>query len=148
MKLKKSPPIASGLRKIVFASLLLLLILNSTSAQNQKEKEETVWIIASELPNFQYRSGASMYESFALYVQDSLRLPVTDCQGKILVSFVVEKDSTISKVQIRQGLDDCPGHEAEVQRLLLSMPPWVPGKNNGETVRVAMRVPISFQSEP
>jgi hypothetical protein len=145
MKLKKSPLIISGLGRIVFASLLLLLNLNTTSAQNQKKKEETVWLIASELPNFQYKSGSSMYESFALYVQDSLRLPAADCRGKVLVSFVVEKDSTISRVQIRQGLDDCPGHEEEVRRLLLSMPPWVPGKNNGETVKVCMRMPIIFQ---
>jgi protein TonB len=148
MKLKKFPPIISGLRRIVFASLLLLLILNTTSAQNQKEKEETVWLIASELPNFQYKSGPTMYESFALYVQDSLRLPESGSQGKMLVNFVVEKDGTISSVKRRQGLDDCPDCEKEVKRLLLSMPPWVPGKNGNELVRVSVSMPIIFQSKP
>ena len=148
MKLKTSPLIFSGLGRIVFASIILLLTLNTSSAQNQKEKEETVWLIASELPNFQYKSGSSMYESFALYVQDSLRLPAPECQGKLLVSFVVEKDGSISTVEVRQGLDNCPGYDKEVRRLLQSMPAWTPGKNNGETVRVSMRMPIIFQLKP
>ncbi len=126
----------------------LCLITSVTFAQEQQNKEEPIWFIASELPNFHYKGGPSMYESFALYVQDSLRLSAPECQGKVLVSFVVEKDSTISTVQIRQGLDDCPGHEEEVKRLLLSMPPWLPGKNGNEVVRVSMRMPIIFQSKP
>ncbi len=128
--------------------LFFFVILSTASAQNQEEKEESIWLIASELPNFHYKGGASMHESFSLYVQDSLRVSAPDCQGKVLLSFVVEKDSTISTVQIRQGLDDCPSYDKEVRRLLLSMPPWIPGKNNGETVRVSMRMPIIFESKP
>lgn len=148
MQLKKSPLIFSGYRKIVLTLLSLVLILSTTSAQNPEEKEELVWFIASDLPSFQYKSGSSTQASFSLYMQDSLRVPAPDCQGKVLVSFVVEKDSTISTVQIRQGLDDCPGYEDEVRRLLRSMPPWIPGKNYGETVRVSMSMPISFLSKP
>lgn len=148
MQLKKSPLIFSGYRKIVLTLLSLVLILSTTSAQNPEEKEELVWFIASDLPSFQYKRGSSTQASFSLYMQDSLRFPAPDCQGKVLGSFVVEKDSTISTVQIRQGLDDCPGYEDEVRRLLRSMPPWIPGKNYGETVRVSMSMPISFQSKP
>lgn len=131
--------------KIPCILLFLFLFTTKTTAQTQ---EDRVWLIASQLPEFHYGGGASTYEGFALYVQDSLRLPAPECRGKVLVSFVVEKDSTISAVQIRQGLDDCPGHEEEIRRLLLSMPEWIPGKNNGETVRVSMRMPIVFESTP
>ncbi|WP_299577914.1 hypothetical protein [uncultured Sunxiuqinia sp.] len=126
---------------------LLLLLLVSYSASSQKQ-EEQIWFIASELPSFHYKGGLSLNESFMRYVQDSLRLPAPTCQGKVLVYFVVEKDSTISQVKIRQGLENCPNYEEEVRRLLLNMPPWVPGKNGDEVVRVSMSMPIIFEPKP
>ncbi|MGQ7868521.1 energy transducer TonB [Sunxiuqinia sp. sy24] len=130
----------------LLASLLLLFSIPYTASS--QEQNEQIWFIASELPSFHYKGGSSLNESFMLYIQDSLRLPAPNCQGKVLVSFVVEKDSTISQVNIRQGLDNCPGYEREVKRLLLTMPQWVPGKNGDEIVRVSMSMPISFQSKP
>ena len=145
MKPKKFPLTFTGMVKIPCILLFLFIFTTKPTAQTQ---EDRVWLIASQLPEFHYGGETSTHESFARYVQDSLQLPASDCRGKVLVSFVVEKDSTISTVEIRQGLDDCPGHEEEVRRLLLSMPSWIPGKTNGETVRVSMRMPIIFESKP
>ncbi len=113
------------------------------------ETEEEVdpdepFLITEEMPVFVYKGNSDTKESFKSYVADSIRVPSTDCQGKVYVQFVVERDSTVDKVVILRGIGDCEGYEKEVVRLLSSMPPWIPGRQNGIPVRVKMTVPVEF----
>ncbi|MHB1276919.1 MAG: energy transducer TonB [Bacteroidia bacterium] len=64
-------------------------------------------------------------------------------QGKVVVSFVIEKDGSISNVTIlskRLGW----GIEEEAIRVVQAMPRWSPGENNFRPVRVRMNLPIKF----
>lgn len=63
-------------------------------------------------------------------------------QGKVFISFVVEGNGTISNVKVGRGVDSSLDQEAI--RVVKSMPKWIPGKQNGRTVRVSYTVPISF----
>jgi protein TonB len=142
-------------KKLFFS--LFLLITTGIFAQAQEKnfpndnfetKQDTqIWFIASELPSFQYQGCTSTDESFLKYVHDSIRLPSPDCTGTVLVRFVVETDGMISHIEVRKGLDDCPGYANEVERLLASMPKWQPGKNGNDTVRVSVSMPIIFQAK-
>ncbi|MBC8004090.1 MAG: energy transducer TonB [Verrucomicrobia bacterium] len=63
-------------------------------------------------------------------------------QGKVFVNFVVDKDGRISTVKVVRGVDSSLDKEAI--RVIKSMPKWIPGKQNGETVRVSYTIPVNF----
>ena len=64
-------------------------------------------------------------------------------QGRVIASFVVEKDGSITEAVIRKSID--PLLDAEALRVIGSMPNWMPGMQNGEAVRVKYTVPITFK---
>lgn len=64
-------------------------------------------------------------------------------QGKVIVSFVIEKDGSISLAQVVRKKH--PSLDAEALRVVKKMPRWTPGKNNGQPVRVKYNLPVSFK---
>ena len=64
-------------------------------------------------------------------------------QGRVVVGFVVERDGSISHVQILRGVD--PSLDKEAMRVVKSMPKWNPGMQNGSPVRVKYNVPVQFK---
>ena len=60
------------------------------------------------------------------------------------VTFVVEKDGSITDVKVLRGVNGGPGCDKEAIRVVKSMPPWKPGKQNGREVRVQFNLPIKF----
>jgi len=63
-------------------------------------------------------------------------------QGKVYVEFVVERDGSISNVNIKRGIG--AGCDEEAARVVSSMPKWNAGKQNGQPVRVLFVLPIKF----
>jgi len=63
-------------------------------------------------------------------------------QGKVFVNYIVNEDGTISKVTIARGVHYLLDEEAI--RVVKSMPKWIPGKLNGNPVKVSYTVPINF----
>jgi periplasmic protein TonB len=63
-------------------------------------------------------------------------------QGRVFISFVVEKNGAISNVVVEKGVH--PLLNAEAIRLVKSMPKWKPGKMKGIKVRTRCRLPINF----
>lgn len=63
-------------------------------------------------------------------------------EGKVVLTFVVEKDGSISSVEIAKSLD--PACDREAVRVIKSMPNWIPGKQNGKAVRVQYILPVSY----
>lgn len=62
--------------------------------------------------------------------------------GKVIVSFVVEKNGSITDVRVVRGRG--AKLDAEAVRLVNAMPSWTPGYNNGQPVRVKYQLPITF----
>ena len=62
--------------------------------------------------------------------------------GRVIISFVVEKDGSVSEVQTVKPL--YPSLDEEAVRIVKNMPNWIPGKQKGQTVRVKYTLPISF----
>ena len=67
----------------------------------------------------------------------------TGIQGRVIVTFVVERDGSITDVQVAKSVD--PSLDKEAQRVVRSMPRWIPGKQNGSAVRVKYTVPVTFR---
>ncbi len=63
-------------------------------------------------------------------------------EGLVTVSFIVEKDGSISNVKILKGVH--PLLDEEAVRLTKSMPKWIPGKANGKAARAYFTQPINF----
>ena len=81
------------------------------------------------------------------YLMENIRYPEalaeTCVQGRVICTFVVEKDGSISDAKVVKSLD--PLLDAEAVRVLSSMPKWIPGKQNGVAVRTKYTVPVAFR---
>ena len=64
-------------------------------------------------------------------------------QGRVVVTYVVEKDGSLSQVKVAKGVE--PSLDAEAVRVISSMPKWTPGKQNGEPARVKYTLPVTFK---
>ena len=64
-------------------------------------------------------------------------------QGRVFLSFVVEKDGSISNIAIERGVS--PDLNREAKRVVRKMPNWIPGEASGRKVRARCRLPINFQ---
>tara|TARA_R110000737_G_scaffold350741_2_gene390686 strand:+ start:28675 stop:29400 length:726 start_codon:yes stop_codon:yes gene_type:complete len=63
-------------------------------------------------------------------------------QGKVFMSFVVEKDGSISNVVVERGVSNSLDREAK--RIIKSFPEWIPGEIKMQKVRTRVRLPINF----
>ena len=85
--------------------------------------------------------------AWAKFLQKNMRYPQqaidAKAQGKVFLSFVVEKDGHISDIVVERGIGF--GLDAEAVRVLKLAPAWKPGIQNGHSVRVKFTMPITFQ---
>jgi periplasmic protein TonB len=63
-------------------------------------------------------------------------------QGKVFISFVVEKDGSLTNIKVSKGVSE--DLDAEALRVIKASPNWNPGTQNGKPVRVAYTMPLSF----
>ena len=66
-------------------------------------------------------------------------------EGTVVVSFIIEKDGSVSGAEIKKEIGGGCGDE--VLRVVGLMPRWIPGKQKGETVRVQFMLPVRFKLE-
>lgn len=64
-------------------------------------------------------------------------------QGRVIVSFIVKCDGSITDVRIARSVD--PDLDREAMRVVKSMPRWIPAKENGVNVESEFNVPVSFR---
>ena len=65
-------------------------------------------------------------------------------QGKVFVSFVIEKDGSITDVKLLREFVKCPECDKEAMRVVQAMPKWIPGIQYGRAVKVQFNIPIKF----
>lgn len=110
--------------------------------QPKHEEENKVFDIVEEMPSFPGGMGA-----LNKYLHDNVHYPVVaqenGVQGRVTISFVVEKDGSVTDVKVAKSVD--PSLDKEALRVVRSMPRWTPGKQNGATVRVKYNVPVNFR---
>ena len=103
---------------------------------------ETVYDMVEELPA--YPGGM---EELMKFLQEHVKYPKAaqdkGTQGRVLVQFVVEKDGSITNVNVVRSVS--PELDAEALRVVKAMPNWTPGKHKGEAVRVKFTIPIVFR---
>ena len=105
-------------------------------------EETKIFTVVEQMPMFPGGDGALMS-----YLSQNIHYPTiaaeNGVQGRVVVGFVVERDGSITDVNILRGVD--PSLDKEAMRVVKSMPKWTPGKQNGSAVRVKYQVPVSFR---
>ena len=85
-------------------------------------------------------------EGWSKFLSKNLRYPEQASQagvsGRVLVSFIVEKDGHITDIQVLKAAGY--GFDEEAKRVLKMAPMWKPGIQNGQAVRVRYTIPINF----
>ena len=118
-----------------------------TTVKHQKEIDNEpilpdVFDEVDEMPQFPGGMAGMMQ-----YLSSNLRYPQdareAGTQGRVIVSFIVEKDGSISNAKVAKSTYSSLDEEA--LRVVSAMPKWTPGKQNGEAVRVKYSVPVSFR---
>ncbi len=142
------------LSKVVF--VLALLSMNGAVARAGASKQvdnkaiscaevadnDSVYEVVEQLPTFSDDPNGLMK-----YLVENVVYPVEaqrkGQQGHVLVSFIVEKDGSLSAVRITRQVS--PLLDAEALRVVKAMPKWKPGLHNGKPVRVKYNIPVSFR---
>jgi len=106
------------------------------------EEESKVFDVVEQMPSFPGGQGA-LLEYLASHVKYPVVAQENGVQGRVVVSFVVEKDGSITDVRVVRSVD--PSLDREAARVVSSMPRWTPGKQNGSAVRVKYNVPVMFK---
>lgn len=105
-------------------------------------EETKIFTVVEQMPMYPGGNAALMG-----YLRDNIKYPTVAAengvQGRVVVGFVVERDGSITDVNILRGVD--PSLDREAMRVVKSMPRWNPGKQNGSAVRVKYQVPVSFR---
>ena len=115
-----------------------------TSVLSQAPGEEDVFMVVEESPEFPGGINALMgYLRDNMVVPDSCR--ENNIQGRVLVTFIVEKDGSITKPVVVKSVH--PILDAEALRLVSAMPKWKPGRHKGEAQRVKYTIPVNFRIE-
>ena len=103
---------------------------------------EGAFDVVEEMP--QFPGGAPELMKFlSMTVKYPEAAEKAGTQGRVIASFIVEKDGSISGAKVVKNVSE--ELDAEALRVINAMPNWTPGKQNGQAVRVKYTIPISFR---
>ena len=101
-----------------------------------------VFNVVEHMPEFPGGMGEMMkYLSMNVRYPEAAQKACT--HGRVMVSFIVETDGTISNAHVQKGVSEELDQEA--LRVIKNMPKWKPGMQSGKAVRVKYTIPISFR---
>ena len=154
MKNKQTPKLFAGFKCLLFvvsALILLVIVIAPASANAQDKREKTtqtrkdtatddkVYEVCEQMPIFEGGDAARLK-----YLRENLKYPDKTkdrgVQGRVVIGFIVEKDGSLTDVKVLRPVDI--DLDAEVLRLVKGMPKWIPGRHNGQRVRVKYLLPI------
>ena len=114
---------------------------NSDVKQVTEEDPNKIFTAVENEPGF--KGGI---DKFYAYLSKNIRYPAVakenNVSGKVFVTFVVEKDGSLTDIKVVRGIGS--GCDEEATRVLKASPKWTPGIQNGRPVRVQYTMPINF----
>lgn len=108
----------------------------------EKPVEEKVFDVVEQMPQFP-GGDAALFEYLSTHIKYPTIAEENGVQGRVIVTFVVERDGSITDVKVVKAVD--PSLDKEASRVVAGMPKWIPGKQNGSAVRVKYTVPVTFR---
>ncbi len=118
-------------------------VLQQVEVKEEIIEDDQPFLTAETMPSFQ---GGDL-NTFRKWVQDNVRFPQIALEngisGRVVLSFVIEKDGRLTNIQVLQTPDRSLSEEAI--RVLNKSPKWSPGKQRNQTVRVKYTLPVDFR---
>ena len=128
------------MKKLILLVVVALFCCTSAMAQTVVVDEEIFLVVENE-PEF---PGGS--DSLYAYIARNIKYPETakkeKIEGRVFVTFVIEKDGQVSSAKILRDIGGGCGEEAI--RVVKNMPKWKPGTQRGNPVRFQFNLPVSF----
>lgn len=101
-----------------------------------------IFTVVEEQPSFPGGVSA-LFKYLAAEVKYPVIAQENGIQGRVVTSFVVDKEGNIKQVKVERGVD--PALDAEAIRVVKAMPKWIPAKQKGEAVAVRYILPVQFK---
>ena len=118
-------------------------VIQQVEVQEEEIVEDQPFLVAETMPSFQ---GGDL-NTFRNWVQQNVKFPTialeNGIQGRVVLSFVIEKDGRLTNIQVLQTPDRSLSEEAI--RVLNKSPKWSPGKQRNQVVRVKYTLPVDFR---
>lgn len=109
--------------------------------EEEEEEEQTIFQVVENDPEF-----PGGVEALMKYLQQNIKYPQlareNNITGRVYVTFVVERDGSVTGVRVVRDIGGGCGQEAV--RVVKAMPKWSPGKQRGKAVRVQYNLPVNF----
>lgn len=103
--------------------------------------KNVVYDVIETMPQFPGGQGVMMK-----YLAANIKYPASAVkakkQGRVIVTFIVQKDGSVTHAKIAKSVD--PELDAEALRIVKGMPKWTPGTQNGKPVSVRYTIPVKF----
>lgn len=112
------------------------------SLQAACDDEKLFGVISDNFPMFEGGDLALME-----YIKSNIRYPEGNepVNGRVIVTFTVEKDGTVSNPTVARSLDNGGYYDQEALRVVSSMPKWTPGTRNGQQAAHKYTLPVIFK---
>ena len=123
-----------------------VLIAKGTITQSEPpkrvEEKNKVFDIVEQMPSFP-GGPAQLMKWLAEHVQYPTVAQENSVQGRVIIAFVVERDGSITDVNVVRSVD--PLLDKEAVRVVSNMPKWIPGKHDGAPVRVKYNMSLTIR---
>lgn len=110
--------------------------------EEEEESAQQIFTVVEKQPEFP-GGTAELFK----YLSKAIKYPViaqeNGIQGRVVCSFVVNRDGSIVDIQVMRGVD--PSLDKEAVRVISEMPKWEPGEQRGKPVRVRFILPVQFR---
>ena len=117
---------------------------DTVKADGLQGKNSTVYDMVEQAPEFPGGPQAMMQ-----FIKDNLQYPQiakeNGIQGRVILQFVVDETGKVTDPKVIRSID--PSLDTEAIRLVLSMPRWIPGMQDGKAVAVRYTIPVIFKLE-
>ncbi|MBE6173969.1 MAG: TonB family protein [Rikenellaceae bacterium] len=118
-------------------------IIQQVAVEEENIEDDQPFVKVEQMPSFM---GGDLM-TFRNWVQSKVRFPQiaqeNGISGRVLLMFVIERDGTLTNIQVLQTPDSSLSDEAI--RVLKTSPKWTPGKQRNQSVRVKYTLPIDFR---
>ena len=129
-------------KRIVYAPNGDMVDWEDINIDDEPTDTNEIYMVVEDSPQF-----PGGLQAFLDYLHDNIKYPEScrrdSIQGRVIISFVVEKDGSINSAEIVKGVHE--QLDAEALRVIDAMPKWKPGKQRGKTVRVKYAIPVNFR---
>lgn len=129
-------------KRIVYAPNGDMVDWEDINIDDEPTDTNEIYMVVEDSPQF-----PGGLQALLDYLHDNIKYPEScrrdSIQGRVIISFVVEKDGSINSAEIVKGVHE--QLDAEALRVIDAMPKWKPGKQRGKTVRVKYAIPVNFR---